>query len=434
MRGRHAAVRRSVSRLPGVVGTDQFLSARRRLFGLAAGAALLGALLLAPTAGASVLAPQSGGSPNADQISDLFVYILIVAGIVFFGVEGALIWCIVKYRRKKHPVADQIHGNTNLEIGWTVGAAVILVVLATITFLMLPGIRNPPNSSASGLNLAGAQYRLQPDPGTQPPNGKSLNIAVNGQQYVWRFTYPDADDNALNNVFTYEQMVVPTGTTVTLNIRAQDVAHSWWIPELGGKFDAVPGYTNHTWFKIAKAGVYNGQCAELCGRGHANMIASVKAIPPAQYRIWYALKKRQIVAANAAAAKARSTIGNPRSQAKPTKITGAVVVTPKATTQTAAIDAKKLFVQGAGQATACGACHTLAAAGTSGTTGPNLDKFISGDNKAAIKTMITDPSAEIAKGYPDGIMPKNYGTALTPAQISALVDYLYASTHGKTTP
>jgi cytochrome c oxidase subunit 2 len=302
------------------VGTDHFFSSRRRLFGLAAGAALFGALLLAPTAGASFLAPQSGGSPNADKISDLFIYVLIVAAIVFIGVEGALVWCIVKYRKKKNPVADQIHGNTNLEIGWTVGAAVVLVILGVITFVMLPGIRNPPNSSAAGLDLSGPQYKLQPGAGKQPPNGKSLNIDVQARQYVWQFSYPDADDNTLNNVFTYEQMVVPTNTTVTLNIRAQDVAHSWWIPQLGGKFDAIPGYTNHTWFKISKPGVYHGQCAELCGRNHANMVAQVKAISPAAYRIWYAVQKRQIVQANAIAAKERSTIGTPSSQAAPLHI------------------------------------------------------------------------------------------------------------------
>ena len=76
---------------------------------------------------------------------------------------------------------------------------------------------------------------------------------------------------------------MPTNTTVTLDIVSADVVHSWWIPQLGGKFQAVPGYHNYTWFKIAKPGVYRGQCAVLCGRGHARMIATVKAVPPAQF-------------------------------------------------------------------------------------------------------------------------------------------------------
>jgi len=314
-------IRRSVDTLPTVVKTDHPFSSRRRAFALALATALAGALFLAPSAFADFLVPESGGSPNADQISDLYTWVLVVAAIVFVGVEGALIWCIVKYRRKKNPVADQIHGNTNLEIGWTVGAAVVLVILGVITFVMLPGIRNPPNSSAAGLNLSGPQYAVKGG-GKQPPNGRSLNIQVNGQQYVWRFTYPDnTPNNTFDNVFAYEQMVVPTDTTVTLNIKSQDVAHSWWIPELGGKFDAIPGYTNHTWFKISKPGVYKGQCAELCGRNHANMVAEVRAVTPAQYRVWYAAKATMIKAANAAAAKARPTIGTPQSEATPADVT-----------------------------------------------------------------------------------------------------------------
>ena len=181
MRRLDARIRRSVDTLPTVVQTDHS-SSRRRLFTLALTTVLAAALVLTPSALADGLLPQSGGSPNADKISDLYAYVLIVAALVFVGVEGALIWCIVKYRRKKNPVADQIHGNTNLEIGWTVGAALILVVLAAITFVMLPGIRNPPNSSASGLNLSAPRYVVN-DSDNQPPNGRSLNIAVTGQQY-----------------------------------------------------------------------------------------------------------------------------------------------------------------------------------------------------------------------------------------------------------
>lgn len=424
-------LRRSVDRLPPVVASVPSSRPRRRLFALALTAALTAGLAVAPSAMADVLAPESGGSPNANQIADLYQYILIVAAIVFVGVESALIYSIVKYRRRRNPVADQIHGNTNLEIGWTVGAALILVVLATITFVMLPGIRNPPNSDAAGLNLNSPQYRTNASDGRQPPNGKSLNITVNGQQYVWRFTYPDGDTNALNNVFAYETMVVPTNTTVTLNIRGQDVIHSWWIPSLGGKFDAVPGYTNHTWFKISKPGVYTGQCAELCGRNHANMVAAVRAVPPAVYQAWYQSKRKQIERAGAAVARDRPTIGTPRSQGKPlpAQVTAGAAAKPGAATTTAAIDAKSLFVKGKGAATACGSCHTLAAAGTTGAVGPNLNTYIEkGDDVAAIKEMILKPNAEIAKGYAKGIMPLNYGQTLTPAEIDALATYIYENT------
>src|SRR5439155_668103 len=104
----------------------------------------------------------------------------------------------------------------------------------------------------------------------------------------------DGDNNPLNNAYSYQEMVVPVDTTVTLTIRAQDVAHSWWVPKLGGKFDAIPGYTNYTWFKIPGklAGtVFRGNCAELCGRNHANMTALVKAVTPQQYEAFIAHQK-----------------------------------------------------------------------------------------------------------------------------------------------
>ena len=281
---------------------------RRRVFTIALAASLAGGLALAGGASADLWTPESGGgSANADNIDTLYKIVLAVAAVVFFGVEGVLIYCLVKFRARKGAVAAQIRGNTRLEVSWTIGAAVILVVLAVFTFALLPGIRNPPNSGPDGLDLASTVLTANTTQ-RQPPNGKSLNIAVNGQQYIWRYTYPDGDTNTLNNPFSYEEMVVPVDTTVTLDIRGQDVAHSWWIPKLGGKFDAVPGYTNHTWFKIpAKlAGkTFRGQCAELCGRNHANMVAAVRAVTPQQYEQYIAAKKADLKKADDDAAVAR---------------------------------------------------------------------------------------------------------------------------------
>jgi cytochrome c oxidase subunit 2 len=263
--------------------------ALRRALLLALLAAIGALLLTAGGASADLLTPESGGSPNADRIDTLYKLVLAVAAVVFVGVEGALFYSLFKFRARKGAVAAQIRGNTRLEVGWTIGAALILVILAVVTFVKLDGIRNPPNSGPNGLNLASGVLTASSNK-QLPPNGKSLNICVNGQQYIWRYTYPgasgDCSTTPLNSPYTYEEMVVPTDTTVTLDIRAQDVAHSWWIPKLGGKFDAIPGYTNHTWFKISRPGVYRGQCAELCGRNHANMIAQVRAITPQQYEAY----------------------------------------------------------------------------------------------------------------------------------------------------
>ena len=290
-----------MNRMPAALAPE-LSRTRRRVFSLAFAAALVGVLALAGVASADLWTPESGGSPNADSIDTLYKLILAVAAVVFIGVEGVLLYSLVKFRARKDAVPAQIRGNTRLEIGWTLGASVVLVILAIVTFAMLGGIRTPPNSDADGFptdvvaNVKNASA-YQP----RPPSGRSLNIKVNGQRYVWRYTYPDKDDNVLNNVFSYVEMVVPTKTTVTLDIEAQDVAHSWWIPALGGKFDAVPGHVNFTWFKIDKPGLYRGQCAELCGRNHADMVASVRAISPDDFKTWLGDKKREIDEGNKAA-------------------------------------------------------------------------------------------------------------------------------------
>ena len=283
-------------------------SPARRL-GLAVLVALAALLVFAGSAFAGAIVPESGGSPNADHISTLYKLVLAVAIVIFVGVEGCLFYSMFKFRARKGAVAAQIRGNTRLEVGWTVGAALILVVLAVFTFATLPSIRNPPNSGPNGLQLANGTLLAAGPSKKLPPNGKALNICVNGQQYIWRYTYANNCANApLGAPFSYTEMVVPVETTVTLDINAQDVAHSWWIPKLGGKFDAVPGYTNHTWFKIpAKyAGtVLRGQCAELCGRNHANMIAQVRPVTPSEYERWLDQRKKDIKAADDAAAQQR---------------------------------------------------------------------------------------------------------------------------------
>lgn len=255
--------------------------------------------------------PQSGGSPNANQIDSLYKITLYIALVIFVAVEGGLIYALIRFRAKKGAVPAQIHGNTRLEIGWTVAAAVILVALAILTFTKLSSIQNPPDSGPGGSTLAsveeGAEYASLDK--KLPPNGKSLEIQVIGRQYIWQYVYPGASEpDGLGAPYSYEKMVVPTNTTVTLNIVSSDVVHSWWIPELGGKFQAVPGYHNYTWFKISKPGLYRGQCAVLCGRGHARMIAAVEAVPPAQFEEWLSRQRQEIHEANAAAKEAREKL------------------------------------------------------------------------------------------------------------------------------
>jgi cytochrome c oxidase subunit II len=259
-------------------------------------AVLAGGLLLAPDAFANFITPKSGGSPNANSIHTLYVIVLIVAAIVFVVVEAALVIAVFRFRAKKHPVAHQTHGNTKLEIGWTAGAAVILLVLTVVTFIKLPSIINPPNSDATnGLKLSASVSN------PSPPNGKKLDICVQARQYIWRYSYGNGcKENTFTKALPYSftTMVVPVHTTVVLTIQSSDVIHSWWIPSLGGKVDAVPGYTVYTWFKATHTGLFHGQCAQLCGTNHAAMLAYVRVVSPQKYETWLAKQKAYITNQN----------------------------------------------------------------------------------------------------------------------------------------
>ena len=265
---------------------------RRRQIALALAAAGVALLALAPAASAGIFTPEHGGSPNADEIDRLYRIVLYVSIPIFLVVEGTLIWSLIKFReRRGGPEPAQIRGNTPLELSWTIGATVILVVLAAITFVYLGDIKNPPASDPGGL-ASGVQVASIDQPAPPKGTGKPLEIAVNGQQYLWRYDYPGGE------VFSYHRMVVPTNTTVVLKITSSDVIHSWWIPKLGGKADAVPGpRTNDTWFKISKPGVYKGQCAELCGSNHADMRGEVLAVSPGEYEAFIKRQAADIKAA-----------------------------------------------------------------------------------------------------------------------------------------
>ena len=286
--------------------------------------ALFGALTLvlvmAPAASADLLTPESGGgSDNAESIDQLYKIALALGFLIFLLVEGVLIYVLIKHRfRRGGPEPAQIRGNTPLEVGWTIGAAVLLVVLTAVTFFYLGDIKNPPASNDSGLVNAAtrAQYATIDQPKPPGPAKDYLAVEVNGQQYIWRYKYP-------NGSFSYYDMVVPYDTTVVLKITSSDVAHSWWIPKLGGKADAIPPegkYVNKTWFKITEKGnsrygrytgasIFKGACTELCGDNHADMRARVIALPVDQYKRWVEEQKRLIGESQAALSKQREARG-----------------------------------------------------------------------------------------------------------------------------
>ena len=244
--------------------------------------ALAAALALAPEASADLLTPEAGPTENAQDIDALYKITLYIGLVIFLLVESVLIYSLIKFRaRRDGPEPAQIRGNTPLEISWTIGAALILVVLAAVTFIYLPGIKNPPDSRADGLELAeGVDYATINQ--KEPPSGAALRIRVTGQQYLWRYDYEGQEDQ----LFSFHTLYVPVNTTVTIRGFSSDVVHSWWVPKLGGKIDVVPGHENETWFRADEEGVFEGVCAELCGEGHADMRTRVVVLPVDEYEAW----------------------------------------------------------------------------------------------------------------------------------------------------
>ena len=262
-------------------------------------AAAVAALLVLPAhAWAGLLTPEAGPSQNAKDISTLYKIVLYIGLAVIGLVWAVLFYSLVRFRARRGRRAPQISGNTPLEIGWTVGAAAIVVVITIVTYVYLDDITDPLPSGPESVAEARGQYA---DINQPPPPGKALDIQVSGQQYLWRYQYP-------NQAVSFQQMVVPRDTTVVLTLKANDVIHSWWIPELGGKVDAVPGYENKTWFKATETGTFEGQCAELCGTNHYAMTAKVTVVEPRVYVAWVENQKRQIEQARRLAVKQRALI------------------------------------------------------------------------------------------------------------------------------
>ena len=242
-------------------------------------------LLLAATAasacGSGGLSPifPNPVSPNGQNIYNLYFWISIPAIIIFLGVEFALLWVVLKYRRSAQPVGyvpPQIHGNTRVEIVWTVAPLIVVLAIAAYSFV-----------------------ELQRD--FQPVANPDFTVVVSGHQFGWNYTYPEG--------FTVHQegtlagdvppFVVPTHKLIRLQFQGSDVIHSWWVPAISGKTDAVPGYDNFSWLKIDQTGAWRGECAELCGVGHSTMQIIVQAMDQPQYDQWV---KSQLAAQKAAGA------------------------------------------------------------------------------------------------------------------------------------
>ncbi len=208
----------------------------------------------------TTLSPQG---EKAQSIQDLIIPVFAIAGLVFVLVEVGIVWLVARFRRTADDVDGenepaQTHGNTKLEVGWTLVPAVLLAVLAVF-------------------NVQGI---LAMDDATDP-----LEVTVIGQQWWWEYRY-DLDSNGTVDIITATEAAIPVGRDVVFKIQSNDVIHSFWIPALAGKMDAVPGRTHERVLQADTAGLYQGQCTEYCGLSHGVMRMQVKALDQADYDEW----------------------------------------------------------------------------------------------------------------------------------------------------
>jgi cytochrome c oxidase subunit 2 len=207
-------------------------------------------------------------SPNGQGIYNTYIGISIPAIIIFLGIEVALLWVVIRYRRSKQPagyIPPQIHGNTKLEWAWTVAPLIVVLAIAGYSF-----------------------NELQTD--FQPISNYDFEIVVSGHQFGWNYTYPQAGGFTIHQEGTLAgdvtPFVVPVNTLIRLRLQGTDVIHSWWVPAISGKTDAVPGYDNFTWLKIDRVGTWRGECAELCGVGHSTMQIIVQSMTQCDFDAW----------------------------------------------------------------------------------------------------------------------------------------------------
>ncbi|HKJ89306.1 MAG TPA: cytochrome c oxidase subunit II [Gammaproteobacteria bacterium] len=227
-----------------------------------------------------------GVTPISSQVYNLHMLILWICVAIGVVVFGTMIYSMIRFRKKNGAVAAQFHESTTVEIIWTI-----------IPFLILIGMAIPATGTLITMERTG---------------DSDLTVKVTGYQWKWEYQYMGDNVDFFSDLSTPTEeiqnqeakdkhylrevdhrLVVPTNTKIRFLVTSADVIHSWWVPALGMKKDAIPGYVNELWAKIEKPGVYRGQCAELCGRGHAYMPIVVEAKTPKKFREWLKSKQKR---------------------------------------------------------------------------------------------------------------------------------------------
>lgn len=204
-------------------------------------------------------------SAYGSKIDLLFWWILGITGFFFFVVQGCLLLFVLLYRAQPGKKAAYVHGNTTVEVIWTIIPALILLGLTVASQNLWVEIRSPKNLDPS-----------------------ALQIQILAEQFAWNVRYPGPDGQfeTADDIQTINQLHLPVGRSIVVNLKSKDVIHSFFVPELRVKQDAVPGLPTHIQFKAIKSGQFEIRCAELCGLGHYRMKGFVTLETPEQFQAW----------------------------------------------------------------------------------------------------------------------------------------------------
>jgi cytochrome c oxidase subunit 2 len=231
--------------------------------------------------------PQSTFDPKsdvADSILSIYILVTVVASIVGFLVLVAMVWLLIRFRAKPGVAARQIHGNNKLEVAWTIAPILVLLVIGIPTMFWIEGSAREP----------------APD---------VLEVEAIGHQWWFEYHYPGLGPDG-TDLITANELIVPVGRDVRVTLQSDDVIHSFWIPQLVGKTDMIPGRTNvlHT-FNVYEVGTYYGQCAEFCGEAHALMRFRVHAKTTSDFNSWVAAHNAGPATPEPGTAAARGALG-----------------------------------------------------------------------------------------------------------------------------
>jgi cytochrome c oxidase subunit II len=342
------------------------------------------------------------GSIQAGNVKTLYDVLLIASVPIFVLVMTVILYSVWKFHmRPGEELKDgpPIHGNTRLEVIWTTLPAVLIISLCTYAYVVL----RSNEKSRKG----------------------EMTINITARQFAFEFQYPETNGKTVVS----SELYLANNQPVVFKLHSLDVIHSFFVPNFSEKIDAVPGITTSFRVTPTRVGTYPGECTELCGAGHSLMRATVRVVSPAAFRTWLAAQPANIPPPVGAPPPNAAAPGIPGSSPAP----AASSSTPS-TSATATAAAGKVVFTGVG---GCSSCHTLAAAGATGTIGPNLDQRLRTDCQTAasqrirgatldecIMTAITKPYAYLPTGFSSGIMPSTFAQTLSSTQIQGLVKFL----------